>query len=248
VFSEADRDRIRDRILDLARNDSRVVAAAVVGSLAHSPGDRWSDLDLTFGVADDVSLTQILDDWAARLAGEFDAVRLFDLPSGPSLYRVFLFPGNLQVDLSSTPAAQFGATGPKFRLFFGQAVERTHHPPPSADELFGHAVHHALRARFCIERKRYWHAEYWIGSARDCALSLACLRRGLPAVYGRGFDDLPSDVLDGFRTTLVTTLNRAELMRALGEVVAGLLRESAETSRLASKVEPQLRELLEDPL
>jgi hypothetical protein len=248
VFTQGDRDGIRDWILNLATNDSRVVAAAVVGSLAHSPGDRWSDLDLTFGVAERVSPLEVLDDWKGRLAGQFDAVHLFDLPSGPSLYRVFWLPGNLQVDLSCTPAAQFGATSPRFRLLYGQTGERSPNPPPSADELFGYAVHHALRARFSIERARHWHAEYWISAARDYALSLACLRRGLPAVYGRGFDDLPREVRDGFQATLVGTLDRGELMRALAEVVEALLRESKDVPHLTPKVAAQLRELLKDPL
>jgi hypothetical protein len=122
-------------------------------------------------------------------------------------------------------------------------VEKPYAQPPSAQELFGYAVHHALRARFCIERGRYWHAEYWISGTRDYALSLACRRRGLPAYHGRGFDDLPRELLDVFINTLVTSLERDELLRALGCVINGLLGEAAEVQELASKVEPQLREL-----
>src|SRR6266487_653664 len=92
----------------------------------------------------------------------------------------------------------------------------------------GLAVHHAVRARFSIERGRYWQAEYWISAVRDYALSLACRRRGLPARYGRGFDDLPGDVLDSFAGALVRSLEQDELLRALALAVAGLLRESEE--------------------
>jgi len=45
-----ERDSIRDYVLGRAEDDSRIVAAAAVGSLAVGPGDQWSDLDLTFGV------------------------------------------------------------------------------------------------------------------------------------------------------------------------------------------------------
>jgi len=52
VFTVPERDRVRDHVLRLAGSDSRVVAGAVVGSLAHGEGDRWSDLDrLLFGEA-----------------------------------------------------------------------------------------------------------------------------------------------------------------------------------------------------
>ncbi len=93
---------------------------------------------------------------------------------------MFLLPGCLQFDLSFTPASVFGAGGPKFRLLFGDAVEKPYAGPPDAHELFGYAVHHALRARVCIERGRYWQAEHWISGVRDYALSLACaVRPGL---------------------------------------------------------------------
>jgi hypothetical protein len=243
MFSIKDRKRVRDYVLALASADARVTAGAVVGSLARDDGDRWSDLDLTFAVVDGVPILEVLDDWTRHVVAEFDAVQLFDLPSGPSLYRVFLIPGCLQFDLSFTPASAFGARTPKFKLLFGSAVERPYTPPPPAHELFGYAVHHALRARFCIERGRYWQAEYWISGIRDDALSLACLRRGLPAREGRGFDDLPAEVRDAFREALVVSLERDELLRALGAAIAMLLREAGEVQALAEKVEPQLREL-----
>jgi hypothetical protein len=243
MFSVADRDHVRDQVLQLAASDSRVVAGAAVGSLAMGGGDRWSDLDLTFAVADEFSIFDVLEDWSLGIVEKFDAAHLFDLPSGPSIYRVFLLPSCLQFDLSFTPASKFGATGPKFKLLFGNSVEKPYPEPLSAQELFGYAVHHALRARFCIERRRYWHAEYWISGVRDLALGLACRRRGLPASDGRGIDDLPKEVLDAFSGTLVARLERDELSRALARVIDALLGEADEARDLATKVEPQLREL-----
>ena len=244
MFSISDRDHIRDRVLQLAASDARVVAGAVVDSLALDEGDRWSDLDLTFAVADGLPVHDVLEDWTGNIVEELDAVHLFDLPSGASIYRVFLLPGCLQFDLSFTPASKFGARGPKFRLIFGSSVEMPYVQPPPAQELFGYAVHHALRARFCIERGRYWQAEYWISSTRDYALSLACRRHGLPASHSRGFDDLPADVHNVFMGTLVTSLERDELLRALGSAIGVLLHQADEVQELAAKVEPQLRELM----
>jgi hypothetical protein len=243
MFSVEDRDRVREHVLRLAASDARVVAGAVIGSLALGEGDRWSDLDLTFAVADDVPVHDVLEDWTRQLVEQLEAGHLFDLPSGDSIYRVFLIPDCLQFDLSFTPASKFGAGGPKFKLLFGSAVQKPYTEPPSAHELFGYAVHHALRARFCIERGRYWHAEYWISGLRDYALSLACRRRGLPARFGRGFDDLPPEVGEVFKEALVAALEREELLRALGRAIEGLLGEAEEVQELAAKVEPQLRML-----
>jgi hypothetical protein len=243
VFTVEDRRHAHERVLALAEDDPRVVAGAVVGSLALSDGDSWSDLDLTFAVVDGVAVGEVLEDWTRTVEAELGGVRLFDLPSGRSIYRVFLLPGCLQFDLSFTPAAEFGATSPRFRLLFGSAVERQPLEQPNAHELFGYAVHHALRARFSIERGRVWLAEYWVTSLRDYALSLACVGRGLAASYGRGFDDLPAEVLARFEGALVRSVDRGELLRALRVGIDGLLYVAGERGDLVAS---QLRELVED--
>ena len=245
MFTVKDRERVRERILELAAGDARVVGSAVVGSLALSEGDRWSDLDLTFAVADNFPLGEVLADWTRTLVQEFDAVELFDLGAGASIYRVFLLPGCLQFDLSFTPASQFGATGPKFKLLFGTTVEKPQIEPTPAQELFGYAVHHAVRARICIERGRYWQAEYWISGTRDYALSLACRRRNLSPFYGRSFDDLPADVRNRFIEALPTSLQREALLAALRAAVDGLLQEAIDLQESVAKVEPRLRELMQ---
>ena len=70
MFTVGQRNALRERMLQLAEEDERVVAGAAVGSLAVGNGDRFSDLDLTFGIADRVPLTNVLDDWTRTLARE----------------------------------------------------------------------------------------------------------------------------------------------------------------------------------
>jgi hypothetical protein len=226
----------------MARADSHLVAGALIGSTAVGGGDRWSDLDLTFGLADNVSMVEVIADWTSRFENEFNAVPLFDLPYQSTMYRVFLLPGNLQVDLSFTPRAEFGALGPRFELLFGSAIERPQ-PKPASEQLFGLATHHLVRARICIERGRLWQAEYWIGEARNQALALACHHRGLQTSYGRGFDDLPTEVLEPFKTTLVDELSRDRLLMVLANTIKGLLLNSQDVPKLALKLQSQLREL-----
>ena len=244
MFTAADRERLRGRVLEIAGQDPRVVAGAVVGSLAFSEGDRWSDLDLTFAVADKVATADVLSDWTEKIVTEFAALHLFDLLAGASTYRVFLLPGCLQFDLSFTSASQFGATGPKFELLFGEAVEKSHYEPAPARELLGYAVHHLVRARICIERGRYWQAEYWISAARDYALSLACRRRGLASSYGRGFDDLPAEVRARFASGLSVSLEPDALLAALHVVVEAVIEEARDLPAGAPKIEMHLRELV----
>ena len=235
---------MRERLRELARADPRVVASAAVGGTVTGASDRWSDLDLTFAVAEGSSLPDVLKDWTRTVVHDFDGIHLFDLHHGSTIYRVFLLSGCLQVDLSFAPAADFGAIGPRFELLFGSAVEKAHAPAPSVSEIFGLAVHHVVRARYSIERGRRWQAELWISAARDLALELACLRPGLDASYGRELDELPAHVVVGFEETLVRPLDRDALLCALAGTITILLRESAGAVDAVAQVEPELRELV----
>jgi hypothetical protein len=241
VFTVEQRDDLREHLLQLAEEDERAVAGAAVGSLAVDGGDRFSDLDLTFGIADHVSAAEVLDDWTRTLIGERDAVHLADLARGPTTYRVFLLPGALQFDLSMTPAAQFRPAGPRFRLLFGETAAGDSEvptpqvagdlfiPTPSvAHDLFGWGVIYALHARACIERGRVWQAEHYAGAVRDHALSLACLRQGLPAVQARGFDDLSAETLARFEDAHVSAVEPGALRAALAASVLALMREGVE--------------------
>jgi hypothetical protein len=191
MFTVEERDRVLDGILEIDRADTRIVAGAMIGSLAAGTGDQWSDLDLGFGLADGVSPADVLADWAPRLEREHDAVHLLD--------------------------------------------------PPPVHYLFGLGAHDAVRARFCIERGRLWQAEYWISGVRDQALTLACRRRGLNAWHGRGYDDLPPDVLD--ERMLVRSVQKEDLVQALDRAIDALLREAGDARDLASKVDGWLRQL-----
>ena len=231
MFTVEQRDALREHVLQLAEEDERVVAGAAVGSLAvDGGGDRFSDLDLTFGIADHMPVTEVLDDWTRTLSGDRDAVHLADLERGPTIYRVFLLPDALQFDLSMTPAAQFRPAGPRFRLLFGETAAGDYKgsTPPVAHDLFGWGVIYALHARACIERRRVWQAEHYVGAVRDHALSLACLREGLPAVQARGYDDLSAETLARFEDAHVTALEPGPLRAALAASVVALMREGSE--------------------
>ena len=241
VFSVDQRTAVRQRLLGLAEEDEHVVAAAEVGSLALGGGDRWSDLDLTFGVAGSTVET-VLDQWTRRVRDDFDGIPLVDLRREATTYRVFLLPDELQVDLSATPAGEFRPAGPRFRLLFGETVDNAapSQPPPEAADLFGWGVIYGIHARRCIARERPWQAEHYINATRDYALMLACLNHDLPVVQARGYDDLPEDLLVGFAETHVRSLEREALDAAFAASMRALLREAAdlpETVTVAARLD-----------
>ena len=240
MFTVEQRDALRARVLRLADEDERVVAGAVVGSFAVDRADRYSDLDLTFAVAEGSTVAEVLDDWTGALAGELDAVHLVDLQRGPTTYRVFLLPDALQLDLSMTPAARFRPAGPRFRLLFGEtAPEPGDLEPPAPGQLgivtpavphdlFGWGVIYAIHTRASIERGRPWQAEHYVGAVRDHALALACLREGVIAVQARGYDDLSPESRARFEGTHVAGLEPDALRSALAASLVELLREGTE--------------------
>ncbi|MFD2417764.1 hypothetical protein [Amycolatopsis pigmentata] len=245
MFDVASRDEVERFLVRLAEEDSRITAAAVVGSRAHTAGDRWSDIDLTLAVEDETAPVDILDEWQAKLAEDFGATALFDLAPGPIIYRVFLLRGALQVDLSVTPASRFAARGETFRLLFGNvATEPVRQRRRAGTDIFGHAVHHAVRARVCIERGRALQAEYWISGLRNEALTLTSRREGVQEWYARGAHLLPANTRERYADALVRSLDPAELERALEAAISLLLDESDQAPEIASQVGSQLRALM----
>lgn len=241
-FTVRERDEVRRRLLDAARADPAVVGAAHTGSYAAGTADRWSDIDL--GLAVDGPLAPAIDRWTGLLYRDFGAVHHWDLPSGSSVYRVFLLPGCLEADIAFTPAADFGPRGPHWRTVFGDAAPARPAAPPGPGDLAGLAWHHALHARVSIERCRPWQAEYWIGALREKVIALTCLRLGHPASHARGADLLPDEVTAPLAATLVGTLDEADLRRALAAATAALDAELSRTDpALADRLRPTLTEV-----
>ena len=51
-FTVEDRNKLKASLLELAKQDARLSGAAITGSAADYREDRWSDIDLAFGVTD----------------------------------------------------------------------------------------------------------------------------------------------------------------------------------------------------
>jgi hypothetical protein len=143
MFTAEERDRVRERLLELAEADPGVAAAAITGSDAAHEGDKWSDIDLAFAIDDDVP--EALERWTG-LRSETLGVLHHCAASRVRPPRP---------DLAHRPwrGGRAGA---------GCAARR--------DDLIGLAWHHLLHARACVERGKPWQAEYWISALRDHVL------------------------------------------------------------------------------
>ena len=243
MFTVQQRDHVRHYVLAMAQIDPRVTGGALIGSTAAGAEDNWSDIDVTFGIASSNALETIIDDWTQRLEREFGVLDHFDLRSGSSIYRVFLLPDGLEIDISVTPEEDFGARGPHFHTLFGSAQQLQVTPPPDTRHIIGLSWHHIFHARSCIERKKPWQAEYWISEARNHALALSCIRLGESAAYRRSVDQLPAAITNPFADTLVRSLDEPELRRALAAVTMCLIAEVEQwDATLCARLQPLLLE------
>lgn len=242
MFEPAQRDRARDRLLARAAEDPDVVAAAITGSYAVGSGDEWSDIDLAFGVRGEVH--PVIERWTAIVDDDLSAIHHWDLPWGSTVYRVFLLPQWLQLDIAFTPASDFGPRGPNWRTVFGETVAAPAASSASPDEVIGFAWLCARHARVCIERRNPWQAEWCISGIRDNVIALACLRLGLPTRYARGADLLPPEVTAPLEPTLVRSLDEDELRRALSAASDVYADELERTDALLARaLRPMLQEL-----
>ena len=104
MFTTEIREQVRQRVLELGRTDPRVTAGAFTGSMAFEAGDNWSDIDVAFGVSDGIAPRAVLDDWTQVLKRELEVLDHFDVHSGLSIYRVFLLPSGLEIDVGDLTA------------------------------------------------------------------------------------------------------------------------------------------------
>ncbi|MGI8677734.1 MAG: hypothetical protein ACR2LX_03420 [Jatrophihabitans sp.] len=244
MFTTGDRDKVRATLLRWAREDPNIVGAAITGSAARGVEDDWSDVDLLFGVGGGSATTAIRDRWSAAVYAELGAVHHFDIVSGPAVYRAFLLPDLLEIDLGFAAAGEFGPRGSgEFRVVFGDPVPRVS-APADVGRHIGFCWHHVRHARACIDRDQWWQAEHWIAALRTETIALACLRLGLASEYAKGADALPVDLRSSLLSTLVRELTRAELDRALGAAADALIVELHRTDPdAADRLHPALSQL-----
>ena len=246
MYTPSERERIRAGILARAREDPRITGGALTGSAAADNEDEWSDIDLAFGVASAADVAPVLADYSSYMYETHGVMHDVDVTAGAWIYRVFLLPNTLQVDLAFAPASDFGARAPTFRLLFGEAADLTHVPPPDATVLIGYAWLYALHVRSSLARGKLWQAEYMVSAMRDQALALACLRHDLPAREGRGLDRLPEDLRTRYEDALVPGMSVDAIGRAFRAATALALEEIGHVdSALEGRVRPVMLTLAE---
>lgn len=244
-FTPEEREKLRSVLVEAARADERISAAAHLGSMALGRVDRWSDIDLALACANMADLGRVAADWTTRMYDEHAAATHFDVRYGPALYRVFLLQNTLQVDLSFWPADGFAPHGPAFSLIFGEVGESRAPAQPDARDSIGMAWLHALHVRSSLARKRTLQAEFMLNGMRTHMLVLACRRHGLSTKDARGVDDLPPSLRDAFLETYPSQIRDDALSHAFSRAIPLLIDEiAAVDAALADQLRAPLAGLL----
>jgi hypothetical protein len=245
VFTPAEREKLVEELLERARRDERISGGAITGSGSAGLLDRWSDIDLAFGVDDAKPLDPVLGDFSHYMFERHDAVDTVDVRRDPWIYRVFLLPTTLQVDLAFAPRSHFGALAPSFKLVFGTAHEVPQMGSRDARELVGYGWLYALHVRSSIARGRPWQALYMLNSMRDQVLALACLAAGLPTSEARGVDRLPPTITGPLEASIAHSLRLDDLRAAFAAAGEALIDQARGIdAALAARLEPVVGQLV----
>ena len=232
MFTQAEREQLREVLIETAHADDDVVGAALVGSAATGREDAWSDIDLQ--VRRDADPAEVARRWTAQFYDQHGAAHHLDVVAGGVLYRVFLLASSLQIDVSFWPEDQFRATEPGFALLFGTPQPSTEPGEPEASREIGMAWLYALHSRSAIARGRVWQATMMLDHLRDQLLVLACMRLVLACMrhrlnphHGREADRLPASTLTILRQARATSLAEPELARSHTALVRAIADEIA---------------------
>lgn len=249
MFNVADREKLRARLVEVARDHPDIEAAALLGSAARGEEDCWSDIDLALGLAPGVDPHSAAETWTALVEHTEPVIDHLDIEAAGGLYRVLLLASTLQVDLSFWPQGHLPAGDSSVQVLFGDTA-----PPAvsarAGEDLSSHVRMswlYALHVRSALGRGRTWQALWMLEGIRNQVVALLCLRHGLPSVEGRGVDQLPAAVLRDLTETLPDGLETGSIVHSFRRLIRLLAREAEQHALpVPAELWPVLDDLVKD--
>lgn len=245
MFTPAERQAVLERAIELLETDDRVEAVVLTGSLGRDEADRWSDIDLDAVIAEGVDVGAVAADWDGRVYREWPVAHHYATSFDETLVRGYLLDTALLLDLAFTPIGAFEVWAP-VRVLRDRTGRTTSlaaawspwSPTPDPGGEAGFAAHDILHACVAVNRGRRWQSLYFLQRIRSRILALASERHGWDAQDLTRADDLPVDEVAGLERSLVSSLDRGELLDAVEQAAHAFLAElrrhdSALADRLA---------------
>src|SRR5919202_334391 len=79
MFTAEEREGLRSELLQAAQADPRITGAAITGSSSIGNEDRWSDVDLAFGVREESEVQATLADFSERMYRTYHVLHHVDV-------------------------------------------------------------------------------------------------------------------------------------------------------------------------
>jgi predicted nucleotidyltransferase len=253
LFTPEARRLTAKNVSDILESDDRIDAVLIVGSLAKTTADRWSDIDLVAVISNEADHEAVASDWVRRIYEQLPVLHHFVTAFGETLVRGFLLENMLELDLAFTRQSQLAVWAPASIAFdhSGSSTATaqspaawTRSPPEWASEagFFWHDVLHACAA---VRRERPWQALWYLERLRNRTLGLSQERRGYDADFFDHVDELPAGELAPLESTLVATLEPDVLLKAIEFATVAFVEELRHGDEaLAGRLEGPLLKLV----
>ena len=251
MFTTADRDAVLGRAVQLLSEDDRVEAAVLTGSLGRGTADRWSDIDLDAVITAGTETATVAAAWEQLVYREWPVAHHYATEFGSTPSAAF----SSAMRCSSTWHSRPSRSSPRGPRCASCSIERADHgdrlgwkewsPTPDAGVEAGFAGHDVLHACVAANRDRRWQSLYYLQRVRNRTLALASERHGWDSDDFTRVDDLPTDEIGALEDSLVATLDRNALLRAVDVTTGAFLTELGRHDRaLADRLAEPLLDLI----
>ena len=189
--------------------------------------------------------------WEQLVYREWPVAHHYATEFGSTLVRGFLLRDALLLDMAFTPIEEFAAWAP-VRVLFDRTggprrpprVGRSGHLRPMRASKRG-SPDDVLHACVAANRDRRWQSLYYLQRVRNRTLALASERHGWDSDDFTRVDDLPTDEIGALEDSLVATLDRNALLRAVDVTTGAFLTELGRHDRaLADRLAEPLLDLI----
>lgn len=228
LFTPEERQQTLDQMLTALQTDDRIAGVLVVGTGAVGFADRYSDIDLAVVVHTAADAPPVYDYWRAEFKTRLPVRHDFEAPRGPNIFLFGLLLDHfLEIDASFQCLDNLVARRARWCIAFDrsnriaeimQTSWDTREEPDRQEQylrwlksIWYYITHVTIHA----QRGHLWRAVLDLEDLRHRTVILAGLRHDLETRHYREAHRLPPDFLDALQGTLVTSLDEADIIRAL---------------------------------
>ena len=238
-YSPVTRDAILDRLLTALQSDKRVTGLLVVGSGAEGFEDIYSDIDLcaVTTLAEDVKPAS--QEWGVKIREMLPMFHYLEIVRASNVYLwVFLLENFLEIDLCFLCLDDLHARRKRWKTVLDRSgrIENImqasweNRPKPNLEEAYrsrlSSILHYIIHVAIAAQREQPWRAIYELEQIRNQTIELRGLRDELETKRFRHVDQMSEDFLMCLEQTLVLSLSKVDIMRALQAATACFFREA----------------------